>query len=395
MELHFNETQKNRPIDMTPTEAELVQTCASLIEVPSTDDNRAAIGDVVRVIREFFQDVPVEVNESEHGGYPSLVVSTCSTRTPKIMLHGHVDIVPGQPRQFQPEVLEGQLVGRGAVDMKGFVAVAMHVVRDLALTPYPPDIAIMINTDEEVGGKQGAKVLVEQGWHPQQLINGDGGYGEAMTFAQKGIIQLTLEANTDPGTRNAPWDGLSAAELLVNRMTAGLSELCPRQAELTAEDNWGSTACVLAVESEPNGNLPPCKASASVRIYWADNHTGNEVIELARKAFHPLKVSGVVDAERVYLSPDDPDLLQLRDLWQQHLGRPIGMRADNGSSDAKWFAHLGIPILILRIPGGGAHTDNEWLEISSLQPMYRTLHQYISEKTGDAPIRKRTATVRS
>ena len=380
---------------MTPTEADLLQTCTSLIEVPSTDENPTARREVIRRIREFFQDVPVEIYESEHAGYPSIVVTTSPTRSPKFLLHGHVDVVPGNVEQFLPTESDGRLFGRGAVDMKGFVAVALHVVRDLAVRPYPPDVGIMINTDEEVGGRHGAKRLVEEGWKPKQLINGDGGYGNAMTFAQKGIVQLTLEAETHPGIRNAPWDGISAAELLSNSIATGLAELCPRQSEMTSDDNWGSTACVLSVESEPNGNLPPSKAKASVRVYWADNHSGGEVIELARKAFRPLKVSGVVDAERVYLSPDDPDLLRLRELWQQQLGRPVGIRADNGSSDAKWFSHLGIPILILRIPGGGAHTDCEWLEISSLLPMYRTLCQYLTEKTDDEQVVKHTAALRT
>jgi succinyl-diaminopimelate desuccinylase len=380
---------------MRSTTDDLIKTCKSLIEVPSIDGDPAGLREVVCRIRKFFEDVPVEISESEHGGYPSLVITTSQTRSPEIMLHGHVDVVPGQPEQFQPQVVDGSLFGRGAVDMKGFVGVAMHVLRDLALSAYPPDLGLMINTDEEIGGRHGAKVLVEQGWHPKELINGDGGYGEAMTFAQKGIIQLELLAETEPGTRNAPWDGASAAEVLVKKLASGLERLCPRQSEMTSEDNWGSTACVLAIESEPNGNLPPRRASASVRVYWADQETGAQVIEKARRFFHPLRVTGVVDAERVYLPPDDPQLLRFRELWQKHLRQPVGIRGDNGSSDAKWFSHLGIPILIMRIPGGGAHTDEEWLETKALEPLYRTLIDYILDRTDHRKVPQQTAVLQS
>ena len=380
---------------MKPTTAELVQTCCSLIEVRSTDDNPAGLHEVLGRVRSFFQEVPVEVHEAEHGGYPSLVITTNGTKSPDIMLHGHVDVVPGLPEQFRPEVRNGRLFGRGAVDMKGFVAVAMHVLRDLALSPYPPSLGLMVNTDEEIGGRCGAKRLVEDGWSAGQLLNGDGGYGDAVTFAQKGIIQLNVVADVEPGLRYAPWNGVGAAEQLAHCLTRGLRRLCPRQEELGEEDNWGSTACILSVETEDNGTLPPRRASASVRLYWADDHTGEEVIELARAAFHPMKVTGVVEAERVYLAPEDPDLMHLRGLWQKHLGRKIGTRADNGSSDAKWFAHLGIPILIMRTPGDGAHTDSEWLEVSALEPMYRTLCQYITEKSGDPPARDPAAALRS
>ena len=380
---------------MRPSQAELAETCTKLIEVPSTDDNPAALHEVVRRIREFFRDAPVQIVESEHGGYPSIVITTMETRSPDIMFHGHVDVVPGEPRHFQPEQIDGKLIGRGAVDMKGFVAVAMHVVRDLALSAYPPNVGLMINTDEEVGGRNGAKALAADGWRPKLLLNGDGGYGEAVTFAQKGIIQLKLTAETEPGVRNAPWNGTGAAELLTRHLATGLEILCPRQAEMTSHDNWGSTACVLSIGSEPNGNLPPKRAWASVRVYWADNHSGEEVIELARQAFHPLQVSGVVDAERVYLSPSDPELLRLRDLWQHHLQRPIGIRADNGSSDAKWFTHVGIPILIMRMPGGGAHTHYEWLELAALEPLYSTLHQFIMDRAGQEQVLQNAAAIQS
>ncbi|TWT90301.1 Acetylornithine deacetylase [Pseudobythopirellula maris] len=377
---------------MDPSDQELVDTCASLIEVPSIDGDQRSLHEVVRRIREFFQDAPVEISQTEHSGYPSIVVTTKPTRTPRWLLHGHADVVPGAPEQFEPHVADGRLYGRGAVDMKGFVAVAMHVVRDLSRLPNPPDVGLMVNTDEEIGGRHGAKALVEQGWRPQQLINGDGGYGDAVTFAQKGIVQLELEAETIPGARNAPWNGFSAAELLANSLAAGLPKLCPEQRQLQENDNWGSTACVLSIETEPNGISPPCRARASVRLYWAGEQAGADVIEIARQAFHPLKVSGVVDGERVFLSPESVELRRLREIWQRRLGRPIDIRADNGSSDAKWFVGLGIPILILRTPGDGAHADEEWLEVAALRPLYDTLRECVQEDSTHTDSQRRLRT---
>ena len=362
---------------MDPEVQQLVDTCHSLIEVPSIDGDCAALHEVIERIGAFFAGVPVQIERIERGGYPSIVVTTRKTKTPGCLLHGHVDVVAGDPDQFRPRLSEGRLYGRGAVDMKGFVAVAMHVVRNLALRPDPPDIGLMVNTDEEVGGRSGTKVLVAEGWRPKTLLNGDGGYGDALTFAQKGIVQLEVEASTTPGARNAPWDGENAAELLVSRVARGLETLCPEQPRLDAHANWGSTACVLALHSEPDGVGPPSRARASIRVYWAGEETGEEVIQLARGAFHPLRVSGSVEGERVYLSPEDTELMRLRAIWERRLGRPIDVRADNGSSDAKWFAPLGIPILILRVPGDGAHSGSEWLEVASLRPLYDTLCEYL------------------
>src|SRR4249920_3716156 len=39
-----------------------------------------------------------------------------------LLLHGHLDVVPGRPEQFQPRVEAERLHGRGAYDMKGALA---------------------------------------------------------------------------------------------------------------------------------------------------------------------------------------------------------------------------------------------------------------------------------
>src|SRR4051794_39054083 len=51
---------------------------------------------------------------------------------PTIVFHGHLDVVPGRPEQFQPRVEGDRLIGRGAYDMKGGLAAMMCALRDLA-----------------------------------------------------------------------------------------------------------------------------------------------------------------------------------------------------------------------------------------------------------------------
>jgi acetylornithine deacetylase/succinyl-diaminopimelate desuccinylase-like protein len=86
---------------------------------------------------------------------------------PPLLLHGHVDVVPvsGQKWSVDPfagEVREGVLWGRGALDMKGGVAMLVTALLRAAQGPAPAgDIVLCVLSDEEQGGAFGARFLVE------------------------------------------------------------------------------------------------------------------------------------------------------------------------------------------------------------------------------------------
>lgn len=82
-----------------------------------------------------------------------------------IVLSGHSDVVPvtGQDWASDPFKLraeKGKLFGRGACDMKGFIAACMVMARDYADLPLTRPISIALTFDEETGCF-GGRQLVE------------------------------------------------------------------------------------------------------------------------------------------------------------------------------------------------------------------------------------------
>lgn len=374
---------------LVPLRKRLLETASDLMAIRSTADRPDELRRVIEYVHDFFDGVPVWIERTEADGKPAIVICTRMTRQPAILMQGHLDVVDGADAQFEPRVEGNRLYGRGAVDMKAFVAVAMHILADVATYGLETDLGLMITTDEELGGDEGVGRLVAEGWRTRLLINGDGGHGDAVSYAEKGIVQLDVTARVTPGQRYAPWNGESAANVLIRHLNDGLGQLCPNQDRLSAESNWGTTSCILGLFSSSDSPMPPAEASASVRLYWTGEERGAEILALAREALHPLSVEGAVVAERVYLSPDDQRLLSLKEALERHFGKPYGMKADNGASDAKWFAPLDTAIVLLRFPGEGAHMQEEWLEIDAFAPFYKALRDYIdlqnfSLKTGSS-----------
>ena len=74
----------------------------------------------------------VEVTGTTHNGRPLLTATVGPDAGPTIVLHGHLDVVPGRPEQFEPRIDGDRLYGRGAYDMKGGLASMICAFRDVA-----------------------------------------------------------------------------------------------------------------------------------------------------------------------------------------------------------------------------------------------------------------------
>lgn len=88
---------------------------------------------------------------------------------PPLLLYGHVDVVTTINQQWQHppfggEIHDGFVWGRGALDMKGGVAMmtAAFLRAGIEHLSLPGDVILAIVPDEEAGGEYGARFLVEQ-----------------------------------------------------------------------------------------------------------------------------------------------------------------------------------------------------------------------------------------
>lgn len=88
---------------------------------------------------------------------------------PPLLLHGHVDVVPASATEwshppFSGAVVNGEIWGRGALDMKGGVAMFVVALVRAAAEGFRPagDVVLALVSDEEAGSHFGAKYLVEK-----------------------------------------------------------------------------------------------------------------------------------------------------------------------------------------------------------------------------------------
>jgi succinyl-diaminopimelate desuccinylase len=85
-------------------------------------------------VKGWLESRDITVRELDHKGLPVLVAEVgrpAGEPATSVVLHGHLDVVPGRPGQFEPRVEEDRLFGRGSYDMKGGLAAMMCALKDL------------------------------------------------------------------------------------------------------------------------------------------------------------------------------------------------------------------------------------------------------------------------
>ena len=127
-------------------------------------NERACVEYVAGLLRETGID-PLIVGDAER---PNLVARLAGRgESPPLLLYGHVDVVPADPVEWRYDPFSGDLVddvvwGRGALDMKGGVAMLVSAFLGAAAEPPSGDLILTLASDEETGSQLGAKLLVEE-----------------------------------------------------------------------------------------------------------------------------------------------------------------------------------------------------------------------------------------
>ncbi|MFT5530714.1 MAG: acetylornithine deacetylase/succinyl-diaminopimelate desuccinylase-like protein [Candidatus Poriferisodalaceae bacterium] len=159
---------------------------------------------------------------------------------PSLCFDGHTDVVPvtesGWDRDpFGGELIDGEVWGRGAVDMLSLTASMAVVMRALAKDGFRPkgDLVFLAVADEEAGSKYGARWMAEH--HPEVIttdyaLSENGGIhsgpSEAprigMMIGEKGVAWRRLTLRGTPGHGSRPFrsdNALVKAAGVVQRIT--------------------------------------------------------------------------------------------------------------------------------------------------------------------------------
>ena len=158
----------------------------------------------------------------------------------KIILNGHLDVVPAAAEQFVARRDGDRLYARGAQDMKVSALAEALAFRELAAT-LPDPVALQLVTDEETGGRNGTRHQLERGVRGQFVIIGETS-GLRIVTDSKGMLGVTLRSAGRGAHSAYQWLGDNALVKLMRSVERVLA----RYPVATAEQ-WRTTVNVARV----------------------------------------------------------------------------------------------------------------------------------------------------
>lgn len=254
--------------DLTAEVTDLLQ---HLIRNACVNDGRVGSGHEARsadLLAGYLDGSGVDIGRFEPApGRASLVARIEGRRpdAPTLLLMGHTDVVPANEQRwrrdpFGGELVDGEVWGRGAIDMLNLTASMAVATRRLATEGFRPDgtLIYLAVADEEALGTWGTDhltrheidavgadyVITESGGIPVE--GGDGGVRLPVMVGEKGSCWCTLRVTGTPGHASLPY-GTDNALVTASRVVQRLTDFRP---ETRIHDTWRRFLAGMALPDE-------------------------------------------------------------------------------------------------------------------------------------------------
>jgi succinyl-diaminopimelate desuccinylase len=367
------------------TTQQLINQTKKLIAIPSTADNPAALREALDLMVKSVLDSGKEITieQFESGGKPSFLAYRGKQRPDnfRVILNGHLDVVPGKPEQYNARVTDGKLYGRGAYDMKAAgVILADAFCEFVDKVPYA--LGLQIVTDEESSGIHGTKYQIKNGVRGDFVICGECGRApERYEIANeaKGIAIIELGFSGRSSHAAYPWRADNAA----SKASRFVQALHGRFPEPKAEAEH-TTITVTAIEATGEANTKTADY-ATVKLdarYVANDpnfRSKRHVAALIEEIDPNARVVAFQDfSSPLYTSPDNPLLLSLKASAEKVEGTAFSFARRHATSDGRFYGDVGDQACEFGIAGENQHAQNEYITLKAFGDYRATIRDFLT-----------------
>jgi succinyl-diaminopimelate desuccinylase len=345
-----------------------------LVAIPSQSGNEAAIRERLLAL------VPASFLSEYAGDEVYFFLPAVRRRVPLVVLAGHYDTVPAQGN-LPGETTPGIVHGLGASDMKGGLAVAIELVRDLvAQAPGPYDVGLLLFGREELPADHNplpalfAGSLAIHDTALAILLEPTDGTIHAGCLGNV-VARLTFHGRSGHSAR--PWLADSAIEHAVEGLAPILRH--PARVATVGGLEFKEVITVTRLEAGIADNVIPGEATATLNLRYPPDRTPDDA-EAYLRSLTPggatLEISSNAAPGRVVT--DSHLVAALRAAGN------LEMEPKQAWTNVADFTAWGIDAVNFG-PGhtAYAHSADELVEIAALVHAYLTLERFLSGAIGE------------
>jgi succinyl-diaminopimelate desuccinylase len=352
---------------------QIIPLTKDLIRFKSMHSNPMEIRRCVTFIENFLKTNEIEYRLLDHPKVPSIIVAPPSDFVP-VLLMSHIDVVDSPDERFVPVEKNQRLYGRGSLDDKYAVALSLvllkkHLKRLRNQGKRPDDLpfGILITSDEEIGGFNGAKKALQK-IKTDFCIVLDGGNVEKIVVKEKGLLRLKLISKGKAANDPRPWWGENALEKLMDDYIKIRTYFVR-----SAPEHWHRAVNISRIEAGKRFHRVPKYAEAVLDIRYTGNDNMEAFIAKMQKELHSTVV---VENISPIFDEDPSSYLDL--LLGTSKNTAVGF--EDGSNDARFLSEYGIKGIIWGADGDQSqHSETEHVNIESVYTLYRILNAFIDQ----------------
>jgi LysW-gamma-L-lysine carboxypeptidase len=313
------------------------------------------------------------------------VIGRIGSGSPKILLLGHIDTVPGQ---IPVQRVGNKIYGRGAVDAKGPMAAMIMAAKECACTNRIGTVVVIGVVGEE-STSRGMRYLLKKRLRADCAIIGEPSGTGRVTIGYRGRAQLKLICRTIGGHAGAHWLYANAVEeayhiwlVIKNTQFKWQKEggrfysvsMCPTQLKGGEFSNVVPSYCEMTIDVRVP---PPLKCVDVIReIKRATSAYERENLEFT------IEVEDTMEPFEV--NKDSALIRALKGAIREERIRPVKLIRKTGASDMNFVgAYMKIPVVAYG-PGNSQveHTTEEYIEVqeylTSIKVLRKTLEKLLT-----------------
>ncbi|MEC5323284.1 succinyl-diaminopimelate desuccinylase [Aurantimonas sp. A3-2-R12] len=324
---------------------------------------------------------------------------------PHLVFAGHTDVVPPgeisdwREGPFSAAIVDGELYGRGAVDMKGGIAAFVAAYgRHVAHHGAPAGrVSLLITGDEEGPAVNGTVKLLEwakaRGEDFNACLVGEPtnreALGDMIKVGRRGSLSAEVLVTGRQGHVAYP----HLADNPVRAVVAIAEVLMAEPLDAGSERFPASNLEITSIDTgNPSVNVIPARARLFFNVRFSDRWTPESLKEeltrrieaaTASQRFRPGREAAAVEIvwrERpaeAFLTRDDALTQSLIDAIADVTGRQPELSTSGGTSDARFIKDY-CPVVEFGLVGKTMHMANERVALSDLEELTRIYEAFIA-----------------